>query len=222
MLRIALAVTVVLASGCVTDASSRRLLDGLKAGSVSAELLAADVTLVTASGPVKGRDAVAAGLAALKPSAAVDAHHDVARVALADQSLVFAKSDGQGHVTTVLVFPPGGDDPVPPGVKAYQDAWTKAAPYALLELAWSARGVYQDPLSEAHGRAELGRMIADFHKAYTDLSMANRGPLQALPGGYVTFGWEFHMGATVLKGFDVGFLDDEGKLALISGFFSPR
>jgi len=224
MSRVAIALGVLLASGCALDPAPRKLLDGLKAGALNAELLAPDATLVTADGAVTGKAAVASGLAALHPpaSAAVAAHHDVARVDLADRSMLFAKSDGRGHVTTVLLFPPSGDDPIPPAVKAYQEAWTQPYPYALLEHAWSARGVYQDPLVDAHGRAEVGRMIADLHKSYDDLAMSNVGTLQLLPGGFFTFGWRFKMGSFLINGLDVGFLDAEGKVALISGFFSPR
>lgn len=224
MSRVAIAVGALLASGCALDPAPRRLLDGLRAGALDAELLAPDATLVTADGAVTGKAAVASGLAALRPPAGATtaAHHDVARLDLADRSMLFAKSDGRGHVTTVLLFPPGGDDPIPPAVKAYQEAWKSPYPYALLEDAWSPRGVYQDPLVDARGRAEVGRMIADLHKAYDDLAMSSAGTLQRLPGGFFTFGWKFKMGSVTIDGLDVGFLDEEGKVALISGFVSPR
>lgn len=223
MSRVAIAVGVLLAS-CALDPAPRRLLEGLRSGAPDAELLAPDATLVTVDGAVTGKAAVASGLAAVRPpaGAAVAAHHDVARVDLADRSLLFAKSDGRGHVTTVLLFPPSGDDPIPSAVKAYQEAWTRPYPYALLEDAWSPRGVYQDPLVDAQGRAEVGRMIADLHRSYRDLAMSDVGALQSLPGGFFTFGWKFKMGGVTIDGLDVGFLGEDGKVTLISGFFSPR
>jgi hypothetical protein len=219
-----LALALLFTSGCVTDGSARKLLGGLATGAVSRELLAPEVTLANDSGPVSGAEAVAAALANVKPAAdaKVDAHHDVASVSLPDGGLVFAKSDGQGHVTTVLVFPASGEDPMPAAVEAYQQAWQGSYPYDKLEIAWSAKGLYQDPLVDARGRAEVGRMMADFHKSYSKLEMTTKSGVQVLAGRYFRFSWLLVMDGNQLNGFDVGFLGEDGKISLLSGFFSFR
>ena len=111
------------------------------------------------------------------------------------------------------------DDPI----TAYGEAWLAVDEderRALLEVAWAPDAVYCDPLDRVAGRDALSRHIA--------------ATLAALPGGRVTvtteparhhdaafFRWSMTdaTGATLLTGFDVVQLAEDGRIARLTGFF---
>ena len=111
------------------------------------------------------------------------------------------------------------------GVGAYGRAWLEPdedARRALLERAWAPGAVYCDPLALVTGVEEL---------------VAHIGQTQAaMPGARVEvtaeatrhhdsahFPWAITGpdGAVVLTGFDVVQLDDDGRIARLTGFFDP-
>ena len=111
------------------------------------------------------------------------------------------------------------------GIAAYAAAWVEPDAQqraALLERAWAPDAVYCDPLSLVQGREELSAHIA--------------GTQEQLAGGRVVvtgeaarhhdsahFPWALvdAGGATVMTGFDVVQLDEQGRITRLTGFFDP-
>jgi len=111
------------------------------------------------------------------------------------------------------------------GIGAYADAWVQIDPVRrdeLLVRAWAPDGVYCDPLAVVRGRAALSE-----HIAVTQ---------QSLDGGRIEvtaeavrhhesafFPWAMvdAAGVTVMTGFDVAQLDEQGRITRLTGFFDP-
>ena len=109
------------------------------------------------------------------------------------------------------------------GIGAYGEAWTEPDParrLALLERAWAPDAVYCDPLALVQGRQALSEHIGQTQ--------------DGLQGGRIEvtaeavrhhdsahFPWALRdaAGATVMTGFDVVQLDDEGRITRLTGFF---
>ncbi|MDE0725948.1 MAG: nuclear transport factor 2 family protein [Alphaproteobacteria bacterium] len=99
-------------------------------------------------------------------------------------------------------------------VNAYGAAWLEAdadARRALLDIAWSDNGTYQDPTADVAGRGALVAHIGRFH--------------QSMPGAQILIRFTWKMlgadGAVAMEGVDFGELADDGRIAKIVGFFGP-
>ena len=109
------------------------------------------------------------------------------------------------------------------GIGAYGQAWREpdaARRLELLERAWAPDAVYCDPLALVTGQEALSAHIAGFQ--------------ESLGGGRIDvtaeavrhhdsahFPWAISdaTGATVLTGFDVVQLDEQGRITRLTGFF---
>ncbi len=109
------------------------------------------------------------------------------------------------------------------GIGAYGLAWLETEPSRradLLERAWAPRAVYCDPLVHVTGREALSAHIA---QTQSDLA----GGRVEVTGEAVRhhdsahFPWAVRDagGATVMSGFDVCQLDDQGRITRLTGFF---
>jgi hypothetical protein len=110
-------------------------------------------------------------------------------------------------------------------VRGYITAWLttdSAERTALLERCWADDGVYTDPRNEAVGRGALAALIAGFQQMQP-------GAHFVLTSGVdehhrmLRFGWRMldAQNQPQLEGFDIGELDDSGRLKRITGFFGP-
>lgn len=111
-------------------------------------------------------------------------------------------------------------------VQAYAQAWCETdvdVRRKLLDACWADDGEYQDPTAFVHGRNALAAHIDGF---FTDRFPGHR--IVATSGadghhGWFRFAWAMQDadGTTVLEGFDIGRLADDGRIGRIVGFFGP-
>lgn len=194
----------------------------------AAAMLAADVTLIDASGAQNGTSAVTAALPNLpaKASALIDKHHRVARMNLTDGSMLFAKCNEDGAISHLLHFAPVAQNqvPVPAALTAYQTAWNVGAAQRqeLLRTAWTNDSEYVDPSANGKGVTELSAIIDAFRSQFPGVTLTSENTMQQLPQGWVTFNWTIHASGDALDGFDVGQLNDNGQPLVIYGFFLSR
>ena len=108
-------------------------------------------------------------------------------------------------------------------ITAYGRAWTtpdEAERAALLETAWAAGAVYNDPLDHLEGREALGRHIAATQASLAGGRIEVTGtPVRHHDSAFFRWTMTDASGATVLTGFDVVQLDAEGRIARLTGFF---
>jgi hypothetical protein len=106
-------------------------------------------------------------------------------------------------------------------LKAYvtQDASERRT---LLERCWADDGVYQDPNTRVEGRANMLANIESFHERLPGATFKLASGVDA-HHGMLRFRWTMFGadGARQAEGFDMGELDDSGRLKRITGFFGP-
>lgn len=111
----------------------------------------------------------------------------------------------------------------PDPITAYGDAWTAtddAERAALLEVAWAPDAVYCDPLDRVEGRDALSRHIAATQVALAGGRIAvTSTPVRHHDSAFFRWTMTDAAGAVALTGFDVVQLDDDGRIARLTGFF---
>jgi hypothetical protein len=111
------------------------------------------------------------------------------------------------------------DDPI----TAYGEAWLAVDEderRALLEVAWAPDAVYSDPLDHLQGREALGRHIGATQVALAGGRIAvTSTPVRHHDSAFFRWTMTDAAGATALTGFDVVQLDDQGRIARLTGFF---
>ena len=108
-------------------------------------------------------------------------------------------------------------------VADYLLAWTStddAERQAALHRAWSPDGVYQDPTTRVAGRDAFEAHLIGFQDRFPGATFE----LVSRVDGYadkLRFAWRLRGGDGTVKieGVDIGTLDDEGRIASITGFF---
>lgn len=157
-----------------------------------------------------------------------DSHHDVFRVKVRrgdEENVLFGAVDAGGKASWLALADEPPSDPASASavVRAYQAAWNErepAARAALIEQAWSDGARYVDPTVDELGRRGLDAIITQFQEVFNGSVAPLGGALEA--HGLVHFRWRIEGGsAASLDGMDVGFVDENGALTLIAGFFGP-
>ena len=116
----------------------------------------------------------------------------------------------------------GGPTPVQQKVDAYCAAWNATDParrLLLLEQSWSADGRYVDPTADVRGRQALADHIGAFQRdTGATLTVTSAADAQGDRG---RFTWEMGDpdGGVLIEGIDFFELDDDGRIARITGFF---
>ena len=109
------------------------------------------------------------------------------------------------------------------GIGAYGQAWLETDPQErrrLLERAWAPGAVYCDPLDHVEGRDALSRHIAATQAALAGGRVAvTSTPVRHHDSAFFRWAITDAGGAVVLTGFDVVQLDDDGRIARLTGFF---
>jgi hypothetical protein len=110
-------------------------------------------------------------------------------------------------------------------VAAYGAAWNETdadARRKVLDEAWTDDGLYCDPMGRAEGRDALHAHIAGFQEQFPGARIDATSAADE-HDGYFRFSWAMvdADGNTTLDGFDVGHRADDGRIALIVGFFGP-
>lgn len=112
-------------------------------------------------------------------------------------------------------------------VDGYTGAWNETdadARLAMLEKAWADDGRYTDPSADVTGREALVAHISGFQSnpSMKGFSLARTSKVDA-HHNVLRFGWALKNaeGAVVMEGVDFGVLDEDGRLASITGFFGP-
>lgn len=105
----------------------------------------------------------------------------------------------------------------------YTQAWMEpdeAARLTLLETAWAADGLYQDPTGEAQGRAALTAHIGGFQVAFPGARLEMTTGVDA-HHDRLRFGWRMVQanGTVMVEGIDCGRVGADGRLVEIIGFF---
>ena len=108
-------------------------------------------------------------------------------------------------------------------VTTYVRAWherSEAVRRRLLEESWADHGVYADPGTTIEGRNALIAVIAEFHDERPDVRIEIRSRIDGF-GRHFRFVWATvdGSGAVLREGIDVGQLDEDGRIASITGFF---
>ena len=197
-----------------------------------ASALAAKAELLTREGAAVGPDAIAARMAAsatgeMKVTSELQTHHDFTRFtwsAPSSSGVDFLLSDAQHRLVRVARFE---DDaaatPPSPQVQAYIDSWNEPDAMkrtALLQMGFRDDARYVDPTVDAVGRAAFVDHIGGYRKSFP-------GTALSAPQGVVVHGraahlpWEIRSakGALVLSGVDSVLLAEDGRIALVTGFF---
>ena len=111
------------------------------------------------------------------------------------------------------------------GIGAYGDAWLEpdeARREALLERAWAPEAVYCDPLAVVRGRAELsGHIAATQHSLDGGRVEVTAEAVRHHDSAFFPWAIRDAGGATVMTGFDVVQLDEDGRITRLTGFFDP-
>jgi 8-oxo-dGTP diphosphatase len=110
-------------------------------------------------------------------------------------------------------------------VSAYLKCWLTrdaAERQQLAEQCWAEDGIYVDPRNRAEGRHEFAALIDQFHQRLPGASFELASGVDE-HHGMLRFQWRMvgTDGETQLEGFDMGELDDSGRLRRITGFFGP-
>ena len=110
-------------------------------------------------------------------------------------------------------------------VQAYGSAWAEtdeAKRRKILESCWADGGMYVDPTGRADGRDAFVAHIGGFQSTFGGHRIDLTSGVDE-HDGFLRFEWRMTdaSGATVLEGMDFGRLADDGRLALICGFFGP-
>jgi hypothetical protein len=110
-------------------------------------------------------------------------------------------------------------------VTDYVSAWITDSPAVrdeLIERAWSPDGVYSDPMNYAAGRAEFVSLIERFHQTRPGATFDLTSGVDE-HHGFLRFQWRMRTtdGQAIMEGFDIGELDEHGRLKRITGFFGP-
>ena len=110
-------------------------------------------------------------------------------------------------------------------VGAYGAAWGEAdgdARQKLLDDAWAETGEYCDPMGEASGRQGLHAHIGGFLEQFPGHAIELTSGVEE-HHGWFRFSWAMKTpdGGTMIDGFDVGELADDGRIQRIVGFFGP-
>ena len=110
-------------------------------------------------------------------------------------------------------------------VRDYGASWGEtdtAARQKLLDDAWAETGVYCDPTGQADGRAALVEHIGGFQEQFPGHRIDLTSGVEE-HHGWFRFGWSMKApdGTSVIDGFDVGQLADDGRIQRIVGFFGP-
>lgn len=157
-----------------------------------------------------------------------DSHHDVFRVKVRrddEEKVLFGAVDADGRASWLALAGQPPPDPASASavVLTYQAAWNErdpAARAALIDEAWSEGARYVDPTADVIGRRGLDATITGFQTSLDGSVVPLSGALEA--HGLVHFYWRVEGGGAVsLDGMDVGFVDADGVLTLIAGFFGP-
>jgi hypothetical protein len=110
-------------------------------------------------------------------------------------------------------------------VGAYGAVWSEPdarARVERLQSCWADAGVYHDPLGRAEGREQLAAHIGGWQERMPGHRIDITSGVDE-HDGHVRFAWRMYGpdGTEVMEGMDYGRLDEDGRLALIIGFFGP-
>ena len=110
-------------------------------------------------------------------------------------------------------------------VDTYLSMWNQedaSARAATIASAWAEDGRYVDPLQEARGYDALSQMVAGIHTQFPGHRFRRTSEVDA-HHEQLRFGWELVApdGSVTVAGVDVGTLANDGRLAVIAGFFGP-
>jgi hypothetical protein len=108
-------------------------------------------------------------------------------------------------------------------ITAYGAAWLESDPsrrLALLETAWAPDAVYCDPLARVEGREALSAHIAGTQAQLAGGSIAvTTEPVRHHDSAFFRWSMQDASGSTVMTGWDVVQLDDDGRIRRLTGFF---
>ncbi len=108
-------------------------------------------------------------------------------------------------------------------IAAYGAAWVEpdaTARLALLDQAWAAEAVYCDPLAVVTGREALSDHIGQTQAAMPGSRIeVTSEPVRHHDSAFFRWTMTDASGATVMTGFDVVQLDEDGRIARLTGFF---
>ena len=114
---------------------------------------------------------------------------------------------------------PAAQDPI----AAYGAAWLEPARERrreLLEVAWADGAVYADPLALVTCRDELAAHIGGTQDALPGSRIAiTSEPVRHHDSAFFRWTMTGPDGAVLVTGFDVVQLDDDGRIARLTGFF---
>ena len=106
---------------------------------------------------------------------------------------------------------------------AYGAAWLaidERSRLALLETAWADGAVYCDPVDRVAGREALAAHIAATQAVLRGGRVAvTTEPVRHHDSAFFRWSMTDAEGAPVLSGFDVVQLDEDGRIARLTGFF---
>ena len=97
-----------------------------------------------------------------------------------------------------------------------------AARAALVEEVWTANGRWVDPPFEGAGHEAINGMVDAIYEQFPDHRFRRASAIDAHHDS-LRIGWELVSpdGDVVIAGTDVGVVDDDGRLARVTGFFGP-
>lgn len=108
-------------------------------------------------------------------------------------------------------------------IAAYAAAWVTtdgAERLAHLETAWATDAVYCDPLARVEGRQALSDHIAGTQAAIAGGRIdVTSEPVRHHDSAFFRWTMTDADGGTVMTGWDVVLLDDDGRIARLTGFF---
>jgi hypothetical protein len=108
-------------------------------------------------------------------------------------------------------------------ISAYGAAWLEtdeARRRALLDAAWERDAVYCDPVDRVVGRDALAKHIAATHEMLPGGRVeVTTEPVRHHDAAFFRWAMTDGAGATVLTGFDVVQLSEDGRIARLTGFF---
>lgn len=149
------------------------------------------------------------------------AHHDVARVRLSGEGMLYAGPAPRSGAVDFVVLA-GDATTSPSALEPWVAAWNQAAdpPRRLhfLEQAVTADVVYQDPLGDARGRSALLRWIDDFRVRVGASPLTVVGPVRSARGGYAAASWS----VGDVPGVDVVHVSGDGHIDRVARFFETH
>lgn len=234
---VSLTVAVVATSACVS--APPQAPENSKAAGAVAALVAGhavvtdDVVFVDDGVRVVGKDAVVERLAGahLALASTVNSHHDVLRARVTrggDARMLFGEVDSAGAFRFVVVIRAPGAVAGPASVAAlndYQAAWNvadSAERDRLLSSSFAAEGHYVDPTVDAPSRAALAQNIVNFRDKLPGAAVTAASDV-VVEGGVAHFRWLTTglFGLVNVEGMDIVFVDDNGVITFVGGFFGP-